>query len=229
MSVKRLTYTGLLSDTYFHSKDIDSRDVGRLLQRAKCIPKQLLPFKGILHVIDYTKRKHVGINGPLVNLVGYHPRDIMDGGLEFVMDIFQKDDFKVYNEKIFPLIIEKLSETSRPPDDNLIFSFTYRMKNLNGNWLHLYQQCSYITDPATNVPKFCLGVITDVSSIKKDNSMLFSIDIRQEPGNPFCHHNILTNYFFPASEESKITKREREILCWLAEGQQANCIKTLSE
>ena len=78
MSTKIITYTGLLNDIYYRSKEIDTREVIRLVQQARSIPQQLLPFKGIIHVIDYTKRRHVGISGPLKEMIGYVPRDIMD-------------------------------------------------------------------------------------------------------------------------------------------------------
>ena len=218
MSTKLITYTGLLNDIYYRSKEIDTREVIRLVRQARSIPQQLLPFKGIIHVIDYTKRRHVGISGPLKEMIGYVPRDIMDNGLDFVIDIFQKDDFRVYNESIFTRIVEKLKQTPQQQQEELLFSFNYRMKSPGGKWMHLFQQTCYVTDPVTKLPLYNIGMVTDISTLKKNNSMVFSID-KKNNGTGFLHaENILTEYYYPDQEESQLSKREREVLAWLAEG-----------
>src|SRR4051812_1800783 len=110
-SKKIITYTGLLNDAYFRAKDIDNREVIQLLRQAEAIPKKLLPFQGGIHVIDYTQRRHVGLSGPIKSMIGYDPREIIESGLDFVIDIFQKDDFKIYNETIFGQVVEFLKKT----------------------------------------------------------------------------------------------------------------------
>src|SRR6188768_1585913 len=125
-SKKIITYTGFLNDAYYRSKDIDNREVIQLLRQAEAIPKKLLPFNGVIHVIDYSQRRHVGLSGPLKNMMGFDPRDVLDNGLDFVIDIFQKDDFRIYNETIFSRIVEKLKETPQTHHDDLLFSFNYR-------------------------------------------------------------------------------------------------------
>jgi len=218
MSTKLITFTSLLNDVYYRSKEIDTREVTRLVHQASSIPQQLLPFKGIIHVIDYTKRRHVGISGPLKETIGYVPQEVMDNGLDFVIDIFQKDDFRIFNESIFNRIVEKLKETPQTHHDDLLFSFNYRMKSPDGKWMHLFQQTRYITDPVTKLPLYNIGVLTDISSLKKNNIMVFSID-RKNSGEGFFHaKKIITEYFYPDHEESSLSKREREILGWLAEG-----------
>ena len=218
MSTKLITYTGLLNDVYYRSKEIDTREVLKLVRQASLIPQQLLPFKGIIHVIDYTKRRHVGISGPLKELIGYAPRDIMDNGLDFVIDIFQKDDFKIYNELIFTKVIDKLRETPHQGQEDLLFSFNYRMKGSDGKWMHLYQQTCYVTDPVTKLPLYNIGMVTDISPLKKNNSMVFSID-KKNNGHGFLNaQNISTEYFYPDQDESQLSKREKEVLGWLAEG-----------
>ena len=224
MATKQITYTGLLNNAYYRSKDIDTREVVTLLRQAQAIPQQLLPFKGIIHVIDYTQRRHVGLSGPLKNMTGHDPRDILDNGLDFVMNIFQNDDFKIYNEIIFGQIAKTLKETPLPEHGDLIFSFSYRMRKSDGRWMHLYQQGSYITDPATHLPLYSIAMVTDISPLKKDNSMIFSIDRKKSDESFFHYKNLLTNYYHPDPEETKLSRREREILGWLAEGQSSKQI-----
>jgi DNA-binding CsgD family transcriptional regulator len=217
-SKKIITYTGLLNDAYFRSKDIDNREVIQLLRQAEAIPKKLLPFQGGIHVIDYTQRRHVGLSGPIKSMIGYDPREIIESGLDFVIDIFQKDDFKIYNETIFSQVIEFLKKTPQNEHGEYIFTYSYRMKKADGKWMNLFQQGSYITDPKTKLPLYSIALINDISPLKKDNSMIFSIDKKGSESGLFNHKNILTNYYYPDPEESKLSKREREILGWLAGG-----------
>ena len=220
-SLKTITYTGLLNNVnnaYYSPKDIDTREVTDLLRRAEAIPKKLLPFKALIHVIDYTQRRHVGMSGPTENVAGYDPRDIMNDGLDFVISVFQKDDFKIYNATIFNQIVQFLKTTPYEEHPDYLFSFSYRMKKADGTWMYLYQQGSYITDPKTSLPLYSVGMVIDISPLKKDSCMIFSIDKKKSETGIFNYDNIQTDYYFPDPEESRLSKREREILGRLADG-----------
>jgi DNA-binding CsgD family transcriptional regulator len=219
MSVKKIiTYTGLMYETYYRSKDIDNRHVLQLLRQAEAIPKNFLPFKGHFHVADYTQRMHVGLSGQIKNTTGYDPRDIMNNGLDFVISIFQKDDFKIYNETIFSHIVDFLKNTPHAQHGDYLFSFTYRIKNADGKWRHLFQQGNYITDPKTCLPVYSIGMTIDISPLKKDSSMILTIDKKRNETGMLLYNNISTDYYYPDPEESRLTRREREILGRLADG-----------
>jgi DNA-binding CsgD family transcriptional regulator len=215
---KLITYTGLLNDIYYRPKEIDTPEVIKLVRQAGAIPQQLLPFKGVIHVIDYTKRSPVAYSGPCEDMLGYNPRDVIENGLDFVINIFHKDDFKIYNESIFTRIVEKLRSTPLEEHDNLIFSFNYRIRRGDGKWMHLYQQTNYVTDPVSRLPLYNIGICTDITPLKNNNGMVFTIDKRSR-GQTFLHPiNIATEYYFPDAEDNKLSKREKEVLGWLADG-----------
>ena len=217
-SKKLITYTGLLNDIYYRPKDIDNREVIQLLRQAEAIPQKLLPFKGIIQVIDYTQRRHVGLSGPTKNMTGFDPRDLMENGLEFVIGNFQKDDFKIYNETIFSQVAEFLRNTPQDEHSEYVFTYSYRTRRADGKWMNVFQQGSYITDPKTSLPLYGIALVNDISPLKKDNSMIFSIDKKGNDAGPFDYENVLTNYYYSDPEESRLTRREREILGRLADG-----------
>lgn len=214
-SKKIITYTGLLKDVYYRPKDIGSREVLRLLRQANAIPAQLLPFNGIIHLIDYTQRRHVAINGPIKDILGYRPQEVMDNGLDFVINVFQKEDFSVYNEKIFGQVTDFLRNTPQGEHGEYTFTYSYRLKKADGKWMHSFQQGSYVTDPQTNLPLYGIALVLDITPLKKDTSMMFSIDKKKSDGG---YANVITNYYYPDPEESRLTRREREVLGRLAEG-----------
>lgn len=215
---KIITYTGLLTDIYYRPKDIGSREVLQLLRQAEAIPQQLLPFKGIIHLIDYTQRRHVALSGEAKNMIGFDAREVIENGLEFVISIFHKDDFKIYNESIFGQAIEFLRRTPHEDHNQYVFTYSYRMKRADGKWIQIYQQGSYVTDPKTRLPLYGIALVTDISPLKKGSSMIFSIDKKKNEDSRFDYDNILTHHYYPDPEESRLTGREREILGRLAEG-----------
>jgi len=215
---KLITYTGLLNDIYYRPKDIDNREVIQLLRQAEAIPSKLLPFNAFIQVIDYSQRRHVGLSGDLKNMSGHHPRDLMDSGLDFAIDHFQKDDFKIYNETVFGQVTQFLQKTPQKDHGDYLFTYSYRSRKADGKWMTLFQQGSYITDPKTNLPLYGIALVTDISPIKRDHCMIFSIDKKGSESGLFNHTNILTNHYFPDPEESQLSRREREILGRLADG-----------
>jgi len=214
---KRITYTGLL-DTYYPVRKTESPEATKLFRQAGAIPQGLLSFKGIIHVIDYTQRRHIGIRGPIKNIVGYDAKHIMEGGLDFVIDIFQKDDFKIYNETIFGQVVAFLKSIPQKEHSEYVFTYSYRMKRADGKSINLYQQCSYITDPCTKLPLYGTGLVTDITPMRKDSRMIFSIDKKESNLGSSNYTNVLTNFYYPDPDESRLTTREREILSRLAEG-----------
>lgn len=222
---KSISFTDLLSDIHYDRKNIDNNDLLELLRKADEIPHQLLPLKGFIHVIDYTKRKHVCMKGPIKNIIGYDAREFLENGLGFSIDLFHKDDFKIYNTEIFNQVAKFLQITPHSEHDKYIFSFTYRSKRSDGKMIQVYQQGTYITCPKTNLPIYGIGVVTDVTQLKQNNCMIFSIDKKNDV-DIFDYKNIITSYHYPNAEDSVLTKRETEILKWLSEGLSSKEIAT---
>jgi hypothetical protein len=70
-------------------------------------------------------------------MIGYDPREVLSNGLDFVIDIFQKDDFKTYNETIFSQAAGFLKRTPQNEHADYIFSYSYRMRRADGKWMNI--------------------------------------------------------------------------------------------
>lgn len=217
MAFRKTSYTELLGSAAL-DREVDPHEIITLLKKAQDIPNQLLPFKGIIHLIDYTQRRHLAISGPLTNLTGYQASDIIDEGLGFMLDIFHKDDFAIYNGQVFTQVTELLCKTPHEQHDQLIFSFSYRLRKADQSYMTVYQQGTYITDPQTHLPLYSIAVVNDITPLKRDNSMLFTVDKRPDAGQSVGHLNLLEQYFHPGTAETKFSKRETELLKLLSEG-----------
>ncbi len=215
---KIITFTDFLKGPCRTAKDVDSREVLQLLRQAEAIPQKLLPFNGFIQVVDYTQRRHVCISGDVKSMTGYGVEILLEDGLDFAVSVFQKDDFKIYNETIFGQVTELLRKTPQEEHSDYLFTYSYRSRKADGKWMQLFQQGSYITDPKTKLPVYGIALVADISPVKKDDSMIFSIDKKRKDTPLLSYNNIITNYYHSDPGEALLSKREREILGRIADG-----------
>ncbi len=174
---------------------------------------------GLFHsfyAIDYTKKKHLLFPGCVQKKMGYFPEDFSDGGLDFIVDISKNEDFDIYNKFVFPQVIKFLADIPDEQHCDYIFSCNYRLTNKDGSHIALLQKGGYIT--VNGRPVFGFGNVTDITPFKKDTSIIQTIERYKRSANGIEYENILTNFFYPNSEDCMLTSREKEILLWLSDG-----------
>jgi DNA-binding CsgD family transcriptional regulator len=213
-----LNYRNLADHIQYNPREIDVGEAGVLMEQFTGMPQLFVPFKGVTHVINYAEWKHVCVGGDFKHMLGYSPESILQNGLGFIIDIFQKDDFEIYNGKIFPIISDFLKKTPHSRHSDFIFSFTYRTTRSDGKLVQVYQQSCYITCPKTHLPLYGIGLVSDISPLKSDNAMLFTIDEKTMEDDIFQYKNIYTAHFYPDPAESDLSKREKEVLARMAQG-----------
>ena len=214
-----LTYTGHLQQVYYNKDASDEIEISRMLDnfRNESVNKyNILPV--LLYVIDYSRSSYLLMSDSLKLICNYDPRDFLDGGLALLMDVFQKDDFKIYNEQIFPANTRILQQTPQEEHNQLKFSYTFRFRDKLGKLVRVMQRGSYITSPETGLPVYSLGMITDVSMLKRDNMMLHHVEKLQMVNGYYHSQPISTNYFYPYAEDALLSRQEKVILNFLADG-----------
>jgi DNA-binding CsgD family transcriptional regulator len=219
MPKPQINYLNFSDKLNYLKKETEIEEVACFFKYMQNFQKNLFLFRDFtFFIIDYSRRSHVLMSGPVKEISGYHPNDFLDSGLDFAVDIFQKDDFKLWNTEIFPSTFDFLQQQPHSDHVNYVFEFSYRMRNKRGNFFTALQKGSYITDPKTNFPLYAFGIVFDITPIKKDTSM-FRIISRYNPDSTENYHQqISSDYYYPEPEEALLTKREKEILKWMADG-----------
>ena len=171
-------------------------------------------FLPAFYIFDYTKRKYIFCNEGVKRLLGYEVKEFIDGGHSFMIEIEQKEFFKVYNENIFPYCLNFLQNKPQIEHINYTFSFNTQLKNSSGSWINVLQKCNYITSKDKGLPLYNLGILVDVNCIKKDNVIVHTI----EKSGPGASSIVEKTCFFPFDEDQMLTRQEKNILGYMAEG-----------
>lgn len=219
MGFQVLNYLNFSEKLHFREKKTDIEQVSRFFEYLHRFQQHLNFFRdSTFFIIDYTERSHILMTGPVLSISGYMPDDFLKGGLDFVVAIFQKDDFRVWNSQMFPQIFQFLQQQPHEEHLSYIFEFTYRFHKKGGDSYTIWQKCSFLTDPVTGLPLFSFGVASNISAIKRDRSMVKIVTRIDERNERPSYMPISTDYFYPIPEEASLSRREKEILLWLAEG-----------
>ena len=102
---------------------------------------------------------------------------------------------------------------------DLIFSYNYRVLNAKGEYITILQRSSYIPGEVKGKPIGTIGVAFDITHFKSDTSVIHTIEeIKEYNGRSFTE--ILFKKVHPLidKETLAVSKRELEILKWMAEG-----------
>ncbi|MAZ25860.1 MAG: hypothetical protein CL868_02125 [Cytophagaceae bacterium] len=146
----------------------------------------------------------------IATMLGYNPEEF---SAEVLMQIIHPDDLPFF--LAFEARVTDFWK-ALPPDKVLKYKsrYDYRMRKSNGEYIRLLQQivCIHSDDEGAVLRTFC--VYTDISHLKKSNTMTLSfIGLEGEPS----YINVKNKQVLP-QQNQVLTRREREVLQFLAQG-----------
>ena len=171
----------------------------------------------LFFVLDYVRQQYLLHAGTNFVSPGYHPRDFLDGGMDLLRHVFNKDDFRIYNQEIFSRNCAFLKAEPQQEHENYVFTYTWRAETLHRQQVHILQKGAYITSPGTGLPLYSFGICLNISSLKQDSVMIHTIE-KKTKEHAGGLQTIASNYFFPDQEDARLTPREKEVLSYMADG-----------
>ncbi len=213
-----VTFMGNLQRAWYASEIADTQDIHHLLQQFKNFGSFIHHSFPLFYVIDYAAQQYLVMTNEMQGIAGYHPREFLESHLEKLIEVYHKDDFKVYNQLIFPANTAFLKETPQEEHDKYVFSYNFRFARQDKKMAHVLQRNSFITSKETGMPLYSLGMIIDITDFKTDTIMVHTIERKQEDRDGFYKQKISTNYFYPDEEDLLLTRREKTVLQYLSEG-----------
>ena len=97
-----------------------------------------------------------------------------------------------------------------------IFSFNYRVKNGRGEFVNLLQRNSFIHSDEDGNPLLSMGVITNINHFKAENPVIQLLEkVDAVTGNTAL---VQKNTYYLREEDKIFSKREREIIPYIADG-----------
>jgi DNA-binding CsgD family transcriptional regulator len=170
-----------------------------------------------MYLLDYTTGKYLIMSKTAKTILGYDADNFIDEGVGFTIDIYNKQDLRLFNEQIFPDRLDVLRGI--PPEDHhkYIFSYNYRTFAKNGQSVNLLQRNCFIKSDENGNPLLSLGIVTNTDHFKSETPVIQVVDKLDESANGLSE-NVFKKIYYPNAEDKLFSRREKEVLLMCADG-----------
>lgn len=176
-----------------------------------------LSNSAIFYQMDYRTGQIETMSDAAKIVLGINPQDWNREGINIIIDLYHKNDLKVFNEKIFLDRINFLRTIPPTEQKNYIFTYNLWLKNAKQEYVNLRQRCCYIKSDEKGNPLITMGMIFSFENyVHKENPTIQVIEKIDSKENT-CSA-VLKKIYSPLNVETHISAREREVLLLLAEG-----------
>lgn len=213
-----VTYMGNLQRAWYASEVVDTQDINSILKEFQTLSGAIHHSLPLLFILDYTAQQYLMMTDAMQSIAGYHPREFIESRLEKLIDVYHKDDFKIFNQHIFSRNTSFLQETPQHEHHQYVFSNSFRFTKQNKKIAQVLQRGTFITSKETGLPLYSIGIVIDITDLKTDSVMVHTIEKTEQKNGVNCKELISTNYFHPNQEDALLTRREKLVLQYLSDG-----------
>ncbi|NEU10450.1 response regulator transcription factor [Flavihumibacter sp. R14] len=168
----------------------------------------------VLLLIDYVKHCFLMISG-INSFLGYTRTQLLEAGPSFLYSIRHPEDFRIFNQKIFPTNMSFIKDHSAENISAFTFTTNYRLKSRAGTWLSVSHRSRFLKYLPDGTPLVSLDFLSDISHFKKDDQIINIIEKTQ--GGQRSSKQLVST-FHPGEDESRISKREMIVLQCICDG-----------
>lgn len=170
----------------------------------------------MIYLLDYTTGKYLLMSKSSLITLGFEPTEWTEKGVDFTIDLYNEEDLRLYNEKIFPDRISLLKQIPGEEQKNYIFSYNYRVRNVKQEHVHLLQRNCFIKSDERGYPILSLGMVINMEHFRKGNSVLQVVE--KINNNNSASETVFKKVYDPNNESVVFSKREKEVLLWVIDG-----------
>lgn len=169
-----------------------------------------IPF---VYLLNYRTGLYVNMSE---NFAGYESGCFLNEGINHTLQIHQPDHLRLFNQEIFPDRLEFLKSIPTATHKDYVFSYNTAVKNRKGEDEHYLQRNSFLSDEAGNLI-YSMGILINITHYNDRNTVFQTIDKIDPNGLSSCE-TIYKKAYFINEEDRFFSKREKEVLLWMAEG-----------
>jgi len=152
-------------------------------------------------------------------VMGYENKKFQDGGLKFSMSLVHPDHVKIYNRQVLPMMFKYYSIYAfKGKVKDLVFTYTFKIKREDGEYIWALHYMNSIKVNKWGIPVLTLVNITDITSLKKDDNIDFSVSVKEEDA---ITKTILSRVYATKNNMPNFSDREIEILSLMAQGRRS--------
>ena len=171
----------------------------------------------MMYLVDYTAGKYLTVSRSVELIMGHRSENFTQAGVPFTVEHYHKDDLRLFNEQIFPDRLAFLKSLSPAEHPNYIFSYHYRFRNKENRYINLLQRNCFIKSDENGNPLLSLGMVVNIDHFKNEGPVTQVIErTGNQPGE--VTQTINKRFFYLHEEDKLFTRREREVLLWIADG-----------
>jgi len=213
-----LNYMGGLQQKQFSKEELHVENIEQLhniMEVSMLVFNHSIPC---IYLLDYTSGKYMVVSNSLQTMLGYKTEDFLEGGINFTLENYQQKHLQLLNEEIFPDRLEILKKIPYLEHPNYIFSYNFQFKNRKGEYINLLQRNTFIKSDTNNNPLMSFGVITNVNHFKSETPIIQVVEKINSLNTLEGVETVFKKSYYPNEEDSLFTKREKELLPYLAGG-----------
>lgn len=171
----------------------------------------------LVYLLDYTSGKYLTMSNSAEHILGFPQKEFIENGVNFTLDNYEKVHLDLFDKQIFPDRLSILKEI--PSEEHSSYLFTYDMCLMNNNKVpvHLLQRNIFIRSDEKGNPLISAGLVVNIDHYQKGKPVLQTVekiekDLKDGP------QMIFKKAYYLDEEDRLFSKREKEILKWMAEG-----------
>lgn len=172
----------------------------------------------IFYVVDYSQRKYLYIDPSCEKLLGYQADFLAEVGPMYFTGLWNRNDYKCFNEKICSETIQFLKNQSVSDYPDFSFSYNYRVRAKDGNYLTVLQRSTYLAASNDGKQLAAVGYIIDITGFKTDSSIVHTIEKVDRNLTTLSKVPLFKSVHYPDKADSILSKRELEILSAVNDG-----------
>lgn len=188
------------------------------------LPKEIHPIFNyslpFIYLMDYTTGSYTVFskNTSVEASIGVKKEAFENGGIDFTISHYHKDDLRMYNKEIFPDRLRFLQNIAPEEHSKYVFSYNFRFKNHRGHYASILQRNAFIRSDVNGKPLLSLGMAINVDHYKTPNTSVQLIEKMLGDDLEGDVQTVLKKTYFLNDEDKLLTRRETELLKYLADG-----------
>jgi PAS domain S-box-containing protein len=133
--------------------------------RVEALEKILDHVPAIVALYDIISGQYIYVSQGLTGILGYEPRQLIEGGLEFAISLVHPDDVEPMLARNQRIVNE--ANRSPLPAKEPVASFEYRMRHKSGGWRWVHTDGTVLERTGEGRVKLILDVSLDVTDRKQ--------------------------------------------------------------
>lgn len=168
----------------------------------------------IIYISDLKNKKNIFCSQTVEKIIGWAPKDFLDGGWAFAMSLTHPDDA----EKVTLQFIKEmeLRRKEKFVHDHTPIIYEYRKRHKNGSWVKVHSESILLERDINQDPKYLMtfSKVISTEEIRNDtDTNLFDLSVKKELDKILLAGKTKTKF-----NPINLSKREKEILQLVRDG-----------